>query len=89
MFNDNLNLTSKKFEEAKDLFGSLILENTVSRSIKVGEANDAGEAIADYSPDNHAAQDFMKLSDELLAKFNSQTLNPEFILPDLLERMKR
>ncbi|MBR09922.1 MAG: hypothetical protein CMP48_19820 [Rickettsiales bacterium] len=89
MFNDNLNLTSKKFEEAKDLFGSLILENTVSRSIKVGEANDAGEAIEDYSPDNHAAQDFMKLSDELLAKFNSQTLNPDFVLPDLLERMKR
>ncbi|WP_258097821.1 ParA family protein [Marinoscillum pacificum] len=88
MFNNNMNLTAKKFEEAKDLFGSLILENTVSRSIKVGEANDAGESIADYSPDNHAAQDFMKLSDELLAKFNSQSLNPEFILPDLLERMK-
>lgn len=88
MFNGKLNLTAKKFEESKETFGSLILENTVSRSIKVGEANDSGTAVFDQHPDNTAAKDFMQLSDELLAKFNSQTLNKSYVLPDLLEKMR-
>ena len=88
MFNGHLNLTAKKFEESKQNFGRLILDSTVSRSIKVGEANDVGRSIEDYSPDNTAAQDFMKLSDELLAKFHSQTLNPDYVLPELLEKMR-
>ena len=88
MFNGSLNLTAKKYEEAREAFGSLILENTVSRSIKVGEANDSGQSVADHSPDNTAAKDFMKLSDELLSKFNSQSLNPDYVLPELLEKMR-
>lgn len=87
MFSNRLNLSRKNFEEAKSIFGPLILENTVRRSIRVGEANDLGTSVSEYSPENTSAQDFMKLSDELLAKFNSQKLNPEYILPDLLERI--
>ncbi|WP_421869558.1 ParA family protein [Marinoscillum sp.] len=88
MFNGSMNLTAKKFEESKATFGSLILDCTVSRSIKVGEANDIGKSIGDYSPDNTAAHDFMKLSEELLSKFHSQTLNPDYVLPELLEKMR-
>ncbi|VXD12956.1 ParA family protein [Marinoscillum sp. 108] len=69
MYNNNLILSQEKFNEAKNSFGNLILDTTVSRSIKVGEALDIGQAISDYSPDNTAAVEFMKLSDELLAKF--------------------
>lgn len=88
MYNDSLKLSSEKFKKSKETFGRLILDHTVSRSIKVGEANELGKSVGDYSPDNTAADDFLKLSDELLAKFHSQTLNPEFILPDLLEKIK-
>lgn len=88
MYNSKLILNQNKFDEAKEKFGSIILESTISRSIKVGEANDAGKSITEHSPDNTAAQDFERLSDELLAKFDSQKINEDFIIPDLLHRLK-
>lgn len=88
MYNRQLKLSQDKLNDAKRKFGHMILDNTVSRSIKVGEANDVGQAISDYSPDNTAAKDFVKLSDELLAKFHSTSLNEEYIIPELLEKLK-
>ncbi|RED97526.1 ParA family protein [Marinoscillum furvescens] len=89
MFNGQLKLSQEKFNDAKQKFGQLILENTVSRSIKVGEANDIGQSVSEYSPDNSAAKDFVKLSDELLAKFHTTSLNEDFIIPDLLETISK
>jgi len=72
MFNGNLNLSKEKEEEARRVFGKVILETTVSRSVRVGEANNAGQSITDYSPDNNAAKEFMQLSDELMEKFHAR-----------------
>lgn len=87
MFNSKTLLNQAKFDEAKEKFGNIILESSISRSIKVGEANDAGKSILDHSPENTAAQDFERLSDELLAKFDSQQINDDFIIPELLDRI--
>lgn len=88
MYNGNLKITKQKFDEAKEKFGSLILDYTVRRSIKVTESNDIGAAINDHDPENSAAIDFSRLSDELLAKFHSQTINEDFVIPELLEKIK-
>lgn len=88
MFNKNLILSQDKFQEARKAFGALILDKTISRSIKVGEANDLGISINRYSPENVVAKEFMELSEELLAKFDSQYLKTEYIVPELLERVK-
>lgn len=89
MYTSKLNLNQSKFDEAREKFGGIILQSTISRSIKVGEANDKGKSIKEHSPDNTAAQDFEMLSDELLAKFDSQKINDDFIIPDLLHRIKQ
>lgn len=79
MYNGHLILSQQKYEDAKKVYGGVILETTVSRSVKVSEAIDIGQAISDYSPENSAAQEFMKLSDELLAKFQAPP-HPEVFL---------
>lgn len=88
MYNDHLKLSHEKLEEAKHIFGDLILENTISRSIKIGEANNLGKPISELSPDNTVAREFMALSDELLAKIDSQYLTDEYIMPELLEKVR-
>lgn len=88
MFNKNLNLTQEKFLEAKKTYGDLIIDKTISRSIKVGEANDLGTSISRYSPENTVAREFMELSEELLAKFDSLYLKNDYIIPELLEKVR-
>lgn len=88
MYNKKLNLSQEKYEEAKKVFGALILDKTISRSIKVGEANNVGTSVYRYSPENPVAKEFMELSEELLAKFDSQYLKNEYIVPELLERVR-
>lgn len=88
MYKGNLNLSQEKFSEAKKTFGDLILDKTISRSIKVGEANDLGTSINRYSPENTVAKEFVDLSEELLAKFDSQYIKQEYIVPELLEKVK-
>lgn len=88
MFNKNLNLTQEKYAEAKATFADLIIDKTISRSIKVGEANDLGTSVHRYSPENTVAKEFIELSEELLAKFDSQYLRNEYIIPELLEKVR-
>lgn len=73
MFNSKLIHSQQKHDEAQKIFGNIILNSTISRSVKVGEAIDIGKSIADYSPENTAAIEFMQLSDELMEKFHAQT----------------
>lgn len=88
MYSEQLILNQQKMEEARKVFGGLILDRTISRSVKVGEATDLGKSITEYSPENSVAQEFMALSDELLAKFDSQFLKHEHIIPELLEKIR-
>lgn len=88
MYNDHLNLSHERFEEARQTFGNLILSTTISRSIRIGEANDIGKPISELFPDNHVAHEFTALSDELLAKIDSQYLKDEYVIPELLEKVK-
>ena len=88
MYNGHLIRSREKYQEAKKAFGDLILSKTISRSIRVGEATDIGKSINEYDPENTVAKEFMSLSDELLSKFDSQYLKSDYILPDLLEKVR-
>lgn len=88
MYNPQLLRSQEKFRKAKETFGDLIIDRTISRSVRVGEATDIGISINQYDPENRVAREFMDLSDELLAKFDSQFLRSEFIIPELLEKVR-
>ena len=60
---------------AKKNFGSLILDNTIRNSIKVSEAVNVGESIWRLNPDCDVALDFLELSDVLIGRFNTQTID--------------
>jgi chromosome partitioning protein len=88
MYNGQLLRSQEKLHKARERFGDLIINRTISRSVRVGEASDIGKSINQYEPENRVSREFMELSEELLAKFDSQYLNDEYILPDLLEKVK-
>lgn len=88
MYNSHLLRSQEKLINAKERFGDLIINRTISRSVRVGEASDIGKSVNQYDPENKVAKEFMELSDELLAKFNRQYLNDAHIIPELLEKVK-
>ena len=86
MYRQNLIHHRDKYRESNDEFQDLILSTTVSNSIKVSEASDIGKSINRFNPENSVAKDFIQLSDELLAKFNSRFLDHELIESGILDR---
>ncbi len=88
MYKQSLLHHRQKYTEAIAEFEDLILESTVSNSVKVSEANDIGKSMNRVNPDNKSAMDFIKLSDELMAKFNNTFLSSKFISQDFLENIR-
>lgn len=87
MYSGHTILNGQKFNEAKGAFGDLILDQTIGRSIKVGEAMELGRAISQHEPDNPVAKEFMALSDELLAKFDNLFLTDNLVDAKVYQRL--
>jgi len=60
---------------AKQTFGSLILNQRVRESIKVSEANDAALPIYTFMEESNVADDFLKLSEEVIGRLNTSNLD--------------
>ncbi|WP_339792062.1 ParA family protein [uncultured Imperialibacter sp.] len=88
MYKQSLIHHREKYTEAMTEFEDLMLESTVSNSIKVSEAIDIGKSMNRVNPENKSAIDFLKLSDELMAKFNNTFLSSKFISEEFLENIK-
>lgn len=88
MYRQNLLLHQDKLRESIDEFHDLILSSQVRNSIKVSEASDIGKSINRINPDNTVAKDFLHLSDELMAKFNSKYLDEELLESGILGPIK-
>ncbi len=88
MYRRNLLLHQEKYRESIDEFHDLILSSQVRNSIKVSEASDIGKSINRIDPSNTVAKDFIHLSDELMAKFNSRFLDKELLESGILGGQK-
>lgn len=62
---DNTNLSSDVRAELKRGFGDDLLQTSIRRSVKVGEAQAARSPITVYRPRDPAAQDYLALAEEV------------------------
>ncbi|WP_258104882.1 ParA family protein [Marinoscillum sp. MHG1-6] len=70
----------KVFEYTQELFGNILLDTTISTSIKLREATSQGLPISSYLPDHKISKQFSELSEELLTKlFEQKAFNPDEI----------
>ena len=88
MYRDQLIHHREKFGKSVEEFEDLVLHTRVTNSIKISEAIDLGQSAYRITPENHTAQEFLMLSDELLAKFNKIFLGSDHISDDILEKIR-
>lgn len=76
-FRKNTLYHNEVINEAEQIFGSLILTQRVRQSIKVSEANHATLPIYSFVEDSNSsvAEDFLKLSEEVIGRLNTSNLN--------------
>lgn len=57
---------------ARRLFGNLVFDTVIHRSIILAEAPSTGQPILTYAPQSRAAAEYMSLSDEIMARLQVQ-----------------
>ena len=67
-------------EKSEEELGRLILNQTIRQGIKVSEANWNHRSLYSFDEDNPVAEDFLKLSEEILERLDSVSL--EKVLKD-------
>ncbi|MEQ9403659.1 MAG: ParA family protein [Cyclobacteriaceae bacterium] len=67
-------LHKKVRRQAEQELGKLILDQSVRQSIRVSEAHEQHQSIYGYHGESPVAEDFMKLSEEVIERLNSITL---------------
>lgn len=87
LYRENLIHHKKKYEEAVEKFGSLILQTRVNNSIKVSETTDLGKSIIKIDPNNKSAIDFLNLSNEVIGKLDNTFLTAELVAASLSENV--
>ncbi len=61
--------------QAEKELGKLILNQCVRESIRVSEAHDSNQSIYNFLENSAVASDFMKLSEEVIERLNSMSLD--------------
>ncbi|MEP1033650.1 ParA family protein [Ekhidna sp.] len=64
----------KVVREAEQELGSLILDERIRESIRVSEANGHAESVYAFTDQSAVAEDFLKLSDEVISRMNRLNL---------------
>ncbi len=52
----------------RELFGDLVFETVIHKTVRLVEAPDSGESIFTFAPDSKAAREYRALADEILAR---------------------
>lgn len=53
-------------EQMRELFGDLVFDTVIHKSVRLAEAPSAGEPIMAYAPDSNSAVEYRALADELI-----------------------
>lgn len=75
MYRKNTLFHQKVVREAEKELGNLILDQRIRESIRVSEANDRVESVYAFTDQSAVAEDFLKLSEEVVARMNRFKLN--------------
>jgi chromosome partitioning protein len=69
MYDERTNLAREIKEKMHEVFGEILLNTTIPRSIKLAEAPIHKQTIFDYAPDSTGAKAYMDLSNELMERW--------------------
>ncbi|WP_425392437.1 ParA family protein [Ekhidna sp.] len=61
--------------EAEKELGSLILDQRIRESIRVSEANEQNQSVYSFTDQSAVAEDFLKLSEEVIERMNRTDIN--------------
>lgn len=74
MYDNRTNLSRDVTHEIRKFFTSKVFETVIPRNIKLSEAPSRGLSIYEYAPSSSGAQAYDKLTDEIIRRFDSDTL---------------
>ena len=66
----NTLLSRNIIEQMRELFGNLVFDTVIHKSVRLAEAPSAGESILTYAPDSKSAAEYKALADELINRWN-------------------
>jgi len=68
MFRAQTNLAREVLSEVRSFFGDVVFETRIRQNINLAEAPSHGKSIFDYAIHSNGAQDYLALTDEILAQ---------------------
>ena len=63
--------TRKVQMKLRELFGDLIFNTVIHKTVKLVEAPDSGKSIFAFAPESKAAQEYLALTDEIMARLRT------------------
>lgn len=76
MYDPRTNLARDSFNQIKAVFGDKVMKTQISRSVRLEESPAYKESILTFAPKSSGAQDFLKLSREVLERVEANRLAP-------------
>jgi len=76
MYDPRTNLARDSFNQIKAVFGDKVMKTQISRSVRLEESPAYKESILTFAPKSPGAQDFLKLSREVLERVEANRLAP-------------
>lgn len=67
----NTLLSRNILEQMRELFGDLVFDTVIHKSVRLAEAPSAGESILTYAPDSKSTVEYRALADELINRWNA------------------
>lgn len=67
-YDERLNLSREVVENLKEHFGEILFRTVIRNNVKLAEAPSYGLDIFAYAPNSHGADDYLKLSREILKR---------------------
>ncbi len=76
MYDARTNLARDTYKQIKAVFGSKVMKTQISRSVRLEESPAYKESILSFAPKSPGAQEFMKLTREVLERVEANRLAP-------------
>ena len=67
-FDGRKNLNKEVVEKVKEHFGSKVFKTLIRENISLAEAPSFGQTIFEYKPDSYGAEDYLKLTKEIIER---------------------
>ncbi len=74
---DQPRYTRKIQLQLRELFGDLVFDTVIHKTVRLVEAPAAGESVFTFAPDSKAAREYATLADEITARLRTET--PVFV----------